>query len=52
MSAGPYINYRVEAGTKNKHDTFLVPILKKGWKIDPHVSNQDLVVESVSMIKE
>jgi len=39
VSAGPYINYRVEAGTKNEPDSFLVPIQKKFWKIDPHVSN-------------
>ena len=39
VSAGPYINYRVEAGTKNEPVTYFVPIQKKGWKIDPHVSN-------------
>ena len=39
VSAGPYRNYQAEAGTKNEPDTFLVPIQKKGWKIDPHVSN-------------
>jgi len=39
VSAGPYINYQAEAGTKNEPDTFFVPIQKKGWKIDPHVSN-------------
>ena len=37
--AGPYINYRVEVGTKNEPDTFFVLLQKKGWKIDPHVSN-------------
>ena len=39
VSAGPYINYRVESGTKNEADTLFVPLQKKGWKIDPHVSN-------------
>ena len=39
MSAGPYRNYQAEAGTKNEPDTFFVPIQKKGWKIDAHVSN-------------
>jgi len=39
VSAGPYINYRNEAGTKNEPDTYFVPVQKKGWKIDPHVSN-------------
>jgi len=39
VSAGPYVNYRAEAGTKNEPDTFFVPVQKKGWKIDPHVSN-------------
>jgi len=39
LSAGPHIKYRVEAGTKNESDTFFVPVQKKGWKIDPHVSN-------------
>ena len=39
VSAGPYINYRVEAGTKNEPDTFFVPFQKKGWKVDPYVSN-------------
>jgi len=39
VSAGPYRNYQAEAGTKNEPDTFFVPIQKKGWKIDPHVSN-------------
>ena len=34
----PYINYRDEAGTKNEPDIFLHH-LKKGRKIDPHVSN-------------
>jgi len=38
VSAGPYINYHV-AGTKNEPDMFFVPVQKKGWKIDPHVSN-------------
>jgi len=42
VSAGPYRNYQAEAGTKNEPDTFFVPLQKKGWKIDPHVSNQDL----------
>ena len=37
--AGPYIHYRNEAGTKNEPDTYFVPVQKKGWKIDPHVSN-------------
>jgi len=36
---GPYRNCRGEAGTKNEPDTFFVPVQKKGWKIDPHVSN-------------
>ena len=39
VSAGPYRNYRVTAGTKNKPYTFFVPLQKKGWKIDPRVSN-------------
>ena len=39
VSAGPYINYRNEAGTKNEPDTYFVPVQKKGCKIDPHVSN-------------
>ena len=39
VSAGPYINYRVEAGTKNEPDTFFCTTSKKGRKIDPHVSN-------------
>jgi len=39
VSAGPYRNYQAEAGTKNEPDTFFVPLQKKGWKIDPHVSN-------------
>jgi len=39
VSAGPYINYQAEAGTKNEPDTFFVHIQKKGWKIDHHVSN-------------
>ena len=39
VSAGPYINDRVEAGTKNEPDMFFVPVQKKGWKIDPHDSN-------------
>jgi len=38
-SAGPDMNYRAKAGTKNEPDTFFVPLQKKGWKIDPHVSN-------------
>ena len=39
VSAGPYRNYQTEAGTKNELDTFFVPLQKKGWKIDHHVSN-------------
>jgi len=39
VSVGPYRNYQAEAGTKNEPDTFLVPVQKKGWKSDPHVSN-------------
>jgi len=39
VSAGPYRNYQAEAGTKNAPGTFLVPVQKKGWKIDPHFSN-------------
>ena len=39
VSAGPLINYRTQAGTKNEPDTFFVPVQKKGWKIGPHVSN-------------
>jgi hypothetical protein len=39
VSAGPYINYRNEAGTTNEPDKNFVPVQKKGWKIDPHVSN-------------
>jgi len=38
VSAGPYRNYHTEAGTKNEPDTFFVPLQKKGWKINPHVS--------------
>jgi len=38
VSAGPYINYCNKAGTKNKPDTYFVPVQKKDWKIDPHVS--------------
>ena len=39
VSAGPYNNYQAEAGTKNEPDTYFVLIQKKGWKIDPHISN-------------
>jgi len=39
VSAGPYRNYCNEAGTKIEPDTYFVPLQKKGWKIDPHVSN-------------
>jgi len=39
VSAGPYRNYQAEAGTKNEPDTFFAPFQRKGWKIDPHVSN-------------
>jgi len=39
VSAGPYIYYRNETGTKNEPDTYFVPVQKKGWKNDPHVSN-------------
>ena len=39
VSAGPDINYHNEAGTKNERDTNFVPVKKKGWKLDPHVSN-------------
>ena len=39
VSAGPYTNYRNEAGTKNEPDTYFVPVQKKGWKIDPYVSD-------------
>jgi len=39
VSAGPYRNYRVAAGTKNEPGTFFVTLQKKGWKIDPHVLN-------------
>ena len=39
VSAGPYRNYPAKAGTKNEPDTFFVPLQKKDWKIDPHVSN-------------
>ena len=39
VSAGPYRNYRNEAGTKIEPDTYFVPLQKMGWKIDPHVSN-------------
>jgi len=35
VSAGPYTNYHNEADTKNEHDTYCVPVQKKGWKIDP-----------------
>ena len=36
VSAGPYIYYSNKAGTNLK---FFVPVLIKGRKIDPHVSN-------------
>ena len=39
VSTGPCRNYQAEAGTKNKPDTFLVPVQKKGLKIDPHMTN-------------
>ena len=39
MSTGPYRNCLNEAGTKIGPDTYFVPVQKKGWKIDPHVSN-------------
>jgi len=39
VSAGPLRNYQAEAGTKNEPDTFFVPVQKKGWKIEPQVSN-------------
>jgi len=39
VSSGPYRNYQAEAGTKNEPQTFFAPVQKKGWKIDPHVSN-------------
>ena len=39
VSAGPYRNYRNEAGTKIEPDMYFVPVQTKGWKIDPHVSN-------------
>jgi len=37
--AGPYRNCRGQAGTKNETEWYFVPIQKKAWKIDPHVSN-------------
>jgi len=39
VSAGPDRMYRNEAGTIIEPDTYCVPVQKKGWKIDPHVSN-------------
>jgi len=36
---GPYKKCRGEVGTKNEPKWYFVPIQKKGWKIDPHVSN-------------
>ena len=39
VSAGPHRNYQAEEGTKNEPDTFFGPAQKKGWKLDPHVSN-------------
>ena len=39
VSAGPYRNYQAKAGTKKEPDTFFVPGRKKGWEIDPHISN-------------
>ena len=37
VSAGPYMEYCAETGTKNETDTFLVQ--KMGWRIDLHVLN-------------
>ena len=39
VSAGPYIIYHADAGTKNEPYKIFVPVQKKGWKINPHVSN-------------
>jgi len=39
VSAGPYRNYQDETGTKNEPGRFFVPVQKKGWKIDHHVSH-------------
>ena len=39
VSTCPYRNYQAETGTKNEPETFLVPVHKKGWKIDLHLSN-------------
>jgi len=56
VSAGPYINYRNEAGTKNESDAYFVPVQKKVWKIDPHLSNlrsrEFLFQEVPSLIKK
>jgi len=38
--AGPYRNFRGEAGTKNDPNLFFVPNQKKDPKIDLHVSNK------------
>jgi len=39
VSAGPCRNYQADAGTKNEPIRFLYQHQKKGWKLDPHVSN-------------
>jgi len=39
VSAGPSINYRAKAGTKNKSDMFVAPVQKMGRKTGSHVSN-------------
>ena len=40
VSVGPYRNFQGKAGTKNEPDRFFVPVQKKGWKINPHISNR------------
>jgi hypothetical protein len=54
VSAGPYINYCAEAGTKNEPGTFVVPVQKKIWKIGSshHVSMLKITLISFSGVLE